>query len=263
MIRAIYIAKEEGTPIYWEVYDKSMEKYSDMLPTFLSALISLGEELLDVPERLDLHSYSITFYRARGETDYWFFIITDHVDTRNSTLRAVKILKDKTLPFIERELGELGLITEDFQKKLSKALGETLKVTNRPLRKWRSGGVRSIVFGLISTLVAYNLLSSIVFPLLNSIGLLYTNVLFSLAVLGITTLSSIIGGIACGVPKEASFSAWLGILIMSILIFPNMVLRYGLGAAIAIFMYSGIGLGGFAATLAYLAGLYYDNQFVK
>ena len=136
----------------------------------------------------------------------------------------------------------MGLITEDFQKKLNEALGETLKVTNRPLRKWRSGGVRSIVFGLISTLMVYNILSSTVFPLLNSIGLLYTNVLFSLAVLGITTLSRIIGGIVCGVPKEASFSAWLGILIMSILIFPGIASIYGFGAAISVFLYNGIGL---------------------
>ena len=261
MIRGVYIIGDDETPIYWEIFDNSIGKYSDMLSSFLTALITFGEEILDVPERLDLQKYSITFYRAKGKNVYWYFIITDHTDTRNSTLRAIQKLKEKTMNILEEY--DLPFITEDLQKKLHEAVSETIKEVSRPLKNWRTGGPKTILFTLTSTFILYTTLSMIIFPLLELIISDYMNVLYSLAVIFVTAISSVIGGITGGVPKESTVGAWIAIILESFAILFAIMAEYNLTVALTVFFYNGIGIGGFAATLAYLSATYYDNRFLR
>ena len=262
MIYAVFIFDEAGVLIYsYELSSGPVKVDASLASNFLAALLSFGQEILEIPQRMDMKSYSITFLRGGVEHGYWLAIVTDVNDTYEATFKALTQIYEGIKNELEK-FDELGMVFQDSntEKKMEMVLSSHAKEMQRNLREYRSGGTKTIIFSLIiATIVDFS-----VIEVLFSLGPLMGVLKFSLAMLLIAFATGITSGYAAGVPNEALLGTWSGSIIASLLVIlflanPSATLT----DLLAVFLFQGVSMGGFNSTVAYLVATVYDRNHLK
>ncbi|MGQ4891048.1 MAG: hypothetical protein ACP6IP_01020 [Candidatus Njordarchaeia archaeon] len=262
MIYAVFIFDDSGVLIHsYEISGGPFKVDASLTSNFLAALLNFGQEILEIPQRIDMKNYSVTFLKGGKGKGYWLAIVTDVNDTYSATFKALIKIYESVKDELER-FDEVGMVFQDekFEKQMEEILSHHAKSMQRTLREYRSGGVKTLIFSLlVATLIDF-----LVIRLIFQVASLTTLLNFSLAMLVIAFATGMASGYAAGVPNESLFGTWIGSILASlIIILMTLSQPVSITDLLGLFIFQGISMGGFNSTVAYLVATIYDRNYLK
>jgi len=247
-------------------------KDETLFGSLIGALIQFSEEIFARPQRLDLDGYAMSFYKI-GTKDESFYVValTDSDDNSNATKKLVmdivKVIKNYVASSIS---DEVIFIRDDLRNEIKKQVMNIAKKYNRILASYRSGGLKSILTGTVTGIIAYVIVSTLAFSLIPRILRFgfetETNSFAALVgiVVPVFLVGSLVGiasGIAAGKPHEGAISGWLSYSVNTIILyFTIWIGSWGFISALTVLAFNLIGIATLSSTFGYILGLWEDER---
>jgi len=244
-----------------------------LMSRVIAALLPFSEEIFARPQRLDLDSYAMSFYKFNIEDNYYYVVValTDSIDnpkaTKKLVLEIVRALEEGINSLID-----VGLIItdQDLQEIMRSRISRISRKYIRFLASYRSGGVKSILTGTTVGTLANFITSILVFSIISLImGVTYQGNFRDLSSLGFLVPAifapgvtvGISSGVVAGKPHEGAISGWLAYTMPILYLFTTTWIRTcPLYYALVAVAFNLIGISTLAATFGYIFGLWEDER---